>query len=191
MRTSARPLRCVTQRHDHIQEDTMEPRGLTPWLDRQRWLETTADALQPAVRRAFDALGPARRQVKNFLHGTWLGHPLHPVLTDIPLGAWTATVLLDTLRDRPDRPGVARAADVSLALGLAGAVGAAATGLTDWSDTDARPRRIGVAHAALNGGATLLFAASLLCRGRANREIGRGLAARRVSRGDRGRVPGR
>jgi nitrite reductase/ring-hydroxylating ferredoxin subunit/uncharacterized membrane protein len=154
----------------------MEPQGLTPWLDRQRWLDTTADALQPAVRRAFDALGPARRQVKNFLHGTWLGHPLHPVLTDIPLGAWTATLLLDAMGDRPGPAGVARAADVSLALGLAGAMGAAATGLTDWSDTDARPRRIGVAHAALNGGATLLFAASLLCRGRANRDIARGLA---------------
>ena len=153
----------------------MEQR-LTPWLDRQRWLDTTADALQPAVRRAFDALGPARRHVKNFLHGTWLGHPLHPALTDIPLGAWTTTLLLDALGDRPGRRGAARAADVSLALGLAGAVGAAATGLTDWSDTDARPRRIGVAHAALNGGATLLFAASLLCRGRANRDIGRGFA---------------
>jgi len=153
----------------------MEQR-LTPWLDRQRWLDTTADALQPAVRRAFDALGPARRHVKNFLHGTWLGHPLHPALTDIPLGAWTATLVLDAIGDRPGRPGVSRAADVSLGLGLAGAVGAAATGLTDWSDTDARPRRIGVAHAALNGGATLLFAASLLCRGRAHRDTGRGLA---------------
>jgi nitrite reductase/ring-hydroxylating ferredoxin subunit/uncharacterized membrane protein len=154
----------------------MDPRGLTPWLDRQRWLDTTAEALQPAVRRAFDALGPARRHVKNFLHGTWLGHPLHPALTDIPLGAWTATLLLDAIGDRRGRPGVARAADASLALGLAGAVGAAATGLTDWSDTDARPRRIGVAHAALNGGATLLFAGSLLCRRRADRELARGLA---------------
>jgi nitrite reductase/ring-hydroxylating ferredoxin subunit len=48
--------------------------------------------------------------------------------------------------------------------------------LTDWSDTDARPRRLGVAHAALNGGATLLFAGSLLCRASANRGVGRGLA---------------
>jgi nitrite reductase/ring-hydroxylating ferredoxin subunit/uncharacterized membrane protein len=154
----------------------MEPQGLMPWLGSQRWLDTTADALQPAVRSAFDALGPARRTVKNFLHGTWLGHPLHPVLTDIPLGAWTATLLLDAVGDRSDQPGVARAADVSLALGLAGAVGAAVTGLTDWSDTDARPRRIGVAHAALNGFATLLFAGSLVYRTRADRGVGRGLA---------------
>src|SRR5687768_4714645 len=154
----------------------MDSRTLTPWLDRQGWLDTTADALQPAVRSAFDALGPARRTIKNVLHGTWLGHPLHPALTDIPLGAWTATVLLDSIADRPQRRGVAQAADVSLALGLAGAVGAAITGLTDWSDTDGRPRRIGVAHAALNGSATVLIAGSLACRIGGNRAIGRGLA---------------
>ena len=118
----------------------MEPQGLTPWLDRQRWLDTTADALQPAVRRVFDALGPARSHVKNFLHWTWLGHPLHPALTDVPLGAWTATLLLDAMGDRPGQAGVARAADVSLALGLAGAVGAAATGLTDRKPTPTRAR---------------------------------------------------
>ncbi len=154
----------------------MDLRGITSWLDRQGWLDEAADALQPAVKGAFSALGPARRDVKNFLHGTWLGHPLHPVLTDIPLGAWTATLLLDAMGDRSGRSGVARAADASLALGLAGAVGAAVTGLTDWSETDARPRRVGIAHAALNAGATLLFAGSLLCRGRGLRGTGRGLA---------------
>ena len=154
----------------------MDLRWITAWVDGQGWLDPTADALQPAVKKAFDALGPARRDVKNFLHGTWLGHPLHPVMTDIPLGAWTATLLLDTLSDRRGRSGFARAADASLALGLAGAVGSAVTGLADWSETDARPRRLGVAHAALNVGATLLFTASLLSRGRGSRGAGRGLA---------------
>jgi nitrite reductase/ring-hydroxylating ferredoxin subunit/uncharacterized membrane protein len=154
----------------------MDLRWITAWVDGQGWLDPTADALQPAVKKAFDALGPARRDVKNFLHGTWLGHPLHPVMTDIPLGAWTATLLLDGLSDRRGRSGFARAADVSLALGLAGAVGSAVTGLTDWGETDARPRRLGVAHAVLNAGATLLFAGSLLCRGRGSRGSGRGLA---------------
>jgi hypothetical protein len=128
------------------------------------------------VRRALDALGPARRNVKNFLHGIWLGHPLHSVLTDIPIGAWTATLLLDTIGHRLGQSGLTRAADASLALGLAGAVGAAVTGLTDWSDTDARPRRVGVAPPALNGGATPLFTGSLLCRRHGNRGVGRGLA---------------
>lgn len=154
----------------------MDVRGMISWLDRQGWLDGVADALQPAVKGIFDGLGPARRDVKNFLHGTWLGHPLHPVLTDIPLGAWTATLLLDAMGDRRGGSGVARAADASLALGLAGAVGSAVTGLTDWNETDARPRRVGVAHAALNVGATLLFAGSLFCRGRGSRGAGRGLA---------------
>ena len=154
----------------------MDLRGLTSWLDRESWLDGAANLLQPAVKGIFDALGPARRDVKNFLHGTWLGHPLHPVMTDIPLGAWTATLLLDAIGDRRGQSGVARAADASLALGLAGAVGSAVTGLTDWSETDARPRRAGMAHAALNVSATLLFAGSLLCRGRGSRAAGRGLA---------------
>jgi nitrite reductase/ring-hydroxylating ferredoxin subunit/uncharacterized membrane protein len=173
----------------------MDLRWITAWVDEQGWLDTVADALQPAVKDAFTAPGgvrgtqrspakrslatitrPARRGVKNFLHGTWLGHPLHPVLTDIPLGAWTATLLLDALGDRRGRSGVARAADASLALGLAGALGSAVTGLTDWSETDGRPRRVGMAHAALNAGATLLFGGSLLCRGRGHRGTGRGLA---------------
>jgi nitrite reductase/ring-hydroxylating ferredoxin subunit/uncharacterized membrane protein len=154
----------------------MDLRWITAWVDGQSWLDPTADALQPAVKKAFDALAPARRDVKNFLHGTWLGHPLHPVMTDIPLGAWTATLLLDALSDRRGRSGFARAADASLALGLAGALGSAVTGLADWSETDARPRRLGVAHAVLNVGATLLFTASLLSRARGSRGAGRGLA---------------
>ena len=147
------------------------------WLDKQDWLDTAADAAQQSVKQSLDSLGPARNVVKDALHGKWLGHPLHPVLTDIPLGAWTATVMLDAVEDRGVAPGVAQAADGTLALGLAGAVGAAVTGLTDWSDTDGRPRRVGLAHAALNVGATLLFGASLVCRRRGNRPAGHVLAA--------------
>ncbi|MDQ2970590.1 MAG: Rieske 2Fe-2S domain-containing protein [Acidobacteriota bacterium] len=154
----------------------MHLRDIYGAIGEQAWLDRIADGLQPAVGGFFDGLGPSRRRVKNFLHGTWLGHPLHPVLTDIPIGAWTVTLLLDSLDRGPDRPGLRRAADVSLALGLAGAVGSAITGLTDWSATDARPRRIGVAHALLNSGATLLFAASLFSRRRRRRFTGRGLA---------------
>ncbi|HKA36235.1 MAG TPA: Rieske (2Fe-2S) protein [Thermoanaerobaculia bacterium] len=154
----------------------MDLRLVTDWLDRQRWLESTANIVQPAVKGFFDGLGPARRTVKNFLHGTWLDHPLHPVMTDLPLGAWTATLLLDAMDAGRGRSGLARAADASLALGLLGAAGSAATGLTDWSETDARPRRLGVAHAVLNTSAALLFAGSLLSRRSGRRAAGRSLA---------------
>jgi nitrite reductase/ring-hydroxylating ferredoxin subunit/uncharacterized membrane protein len=152
----------------------MDPRDVTTWIDEQQWLEKAANAVQPAVKAFFDALGPRRRDIKNFLHGTWLGHPLHPVLTDLPLGAWTVTLLLDALEEAG--PGFGPAADASLALGLAGALGSAVTGLTDWSETDARPRRVGMAHAALNASATLLFAGSLLLRLSGRRATGRRLA---------------
>ncbi len=155
----------------------MDRTGLIHWLDSKEWLDTTAQAVQQTVGRVFDALGPAGPQVKNALNGTWLGHPLHPALTDIPLGAWTATVMLDAVAERTGSAGVARASDAALELGLVGAVGAAVTGAADWKDTDARPRRVGLAHAALNVGATLLFGGSLVCRATGNRAAGRGLAA--------------
>lgn len=56
-------------------------------IEKQEWLDKTADVVQPAVLNAFSAAGETGRKLKNFLHGTWLGHPLHPVITDIPIGA--------------------------------------------------------------------------------------------------------
>jgi len=151
-------------------------RDFYDWVASQKWLDPVADAVQPAVKGAFDGLGTAGPVVKNALHGTWLGHPLHPVLTDLPIGAWSVTLLLDAIDDGEGRSGVARAADASLLLGLAGAAGAAVTGLTDLSDTDARPRRAGMGHAILNVGATLLFTASYVARRNGNRSTGRALA---------------
>src|SRR5256886_12285433 len=65
------------------------------FIDRQRWLEPVADVLQKSVAGRYKLLGNAGRALKTFVHGTWLGHPLHPVLTDIPIGAWTIAVLFD------------------------------------------------------------------------------------------------
>src|ERR671936_876851 len=77
-------------------------------IERQDWLETIGNRLQGAVSAAFSAGGDVGRRVRDFLHGTWLGHPLHPVLTDVPIGAWTTAVLLDaldTLSEREYGPG--------------------------------------------------------------------------------------
>ena len=60
----------------------------------QRWLNEASDALAPAVRRTLERTAPGAK-LKDFLHGAWLGHPLHPVLTDVPVGAWTTAVVLD------------------------------------------------------------------------------------------------
>jgi nitrite reductase/ring-hydroxylating ferredoxin subunit/uncharacterized membrane protein len=144
-------------------------------IEQQQWLEPVETGLQKAVTSAYDAAGPAGRQVKNFLHGVWLGHPLHPVLTDIPIGAWTATMVLDILEASGDKrcgPG----ADATLKVGLVGAGAAAVAGLTDWQATDGPARRVGVVHGLLNVTAFTLYTASLLARNRRNRKAGRALA---------------
>src|SRR5437870_5874425 len=115
-------------------------------IERQEWLAPLEEGLQRAVSAAFQAGGAAGHAVKNFLHGTWLGHPLHPVLTDVPLGVWTATLVLDAWETLTGRDDLAPGADVALGLGLAAAVPAAAAGLTDWQHTDGQSRRIGVTH---------------------------------------------
>jgi nitrite reductase/ring-hydroxylating ferredoxin subunit/uncharacterized membrane protein len=144
-------------------------------IERQEWLDIVGDRLQKAVGAAFQAGGDVGRRVRDFLHGTWLGHPLHPVLTDIPLGAWTAALVLDAASTR-DR-GLARAADAAIGVGIAGAASAAVTGLADWQHTSGGDRRVGMGHALLNTTALALYAASLTLRRSGVRGPGRGLAA--------------
>ena len=64
-------------------------------LTDQPALDTIAQPLSQAIRSTFETAGPAGQQVKDALHGVWLGHPLHPVLTDVPIGAWTTALALD------------------------------------------------------------------------------------------------
>ena len=64
----------------------------------QAWLDPVAVSIQKAVGAAYEALGPPGQSIKNVMHGTTaLGHPLHPALTDVPVGAWTVGVLADWL----------------------------------------------------------------------------------------------
>jgi nitrite reductase/ring-hydroxylating ferredoxin subunit/uncharacterized membrane protein len=144
-------------------------------LERQEWLEPVESGLQKSVAGTFEAAGPAGRAVRNFLHGVWLGHPLHPVLTDIPIGAWTAAMVLDAM-DAAGNKGCARGADLAIKVGLVGAAGAAVAGLTDWQATDGRARRVGVVHGLLNVAATAFFTASMFSRKSGNRGAGRGFA---------------
>jgi nitrite reductase/ring-hydroxylating ferredoxin subunit/uncharacterized membrane protein len=144
-------------------------------IERQGWLDPLGDRLQPAVAGLYRAGGETGRVIRDMLHGTWLGHPLHPVLTDIPLGAWTVALVLDAMDNGRGR-GFSRTADASIGLGLAGAVGAAATGLTDWHHTANGDRRTGLVHGLLNTAATALYAGSFLLRRRGSRAAGQGLA---------------
>ena len=137
-------------------------------------LDRVAEPLSKAVRGAYAAAGPAGARAKNTLHGVWLGHPLHPVFTDVPIGAWTTALALDSAANG-DR-GMRRAATFAMGVGLAGAAGAAVTGLTDWSETNGRSRRTGLLHGLLNIAATTLFAAAFIRRRGDSDAGGRGLA---------------
>ncbi len=139
-------------------------------------LKPIEESLQKLVHKAFASGGMGGQAVRNFLNGTWLGEPLHVVLTDIPIGAWTVALVFDCLDLVSKKREFAIAADTSIAIGLLGAVGAAATGVTDWQDVDAPARRLGLIHGLLNVSATALFVTSLVLRNKKSRTSGRIIA---------------
>lgn len=143
-------------------------------LAKHPWVKSLADGLGKAAQTLFrDSGGP----IEDALHGVWLGHPLHPALTDIPIGAWSVAVLLDAAEVVTDNRGFGAAADLTIGVGVAGAVSAAAAGLADWSRLgEGEAKRVGAVHAALNTAATGLYLASLASRKGGARGLGRLLA---------------
>jgi nitrite reductase/ring-hydroxylating ferredoxin subunit/uncharacterized membrane protein len=143
----------------------------------QPWLDEVGQPLSGAVRALFRNAGPLGQAVKNALHGVWLGHPLHPVLTDVPIGAWTTALALDAREVATGDAAYGRGADFAVGVGLVAAVGAAVTGLNDWSETGGRARRVGLLHGLLNLSATAMVAASYVLRRSGSRPAGRSCAA--------------
>jgi uncharacterized membrane protein len=99
-------------------------------------------------------------QARSVLRGEQLGHALHPLLTDFPLGAWMCTSLLDVFGGRRARG----AATALLGFGLAGAVPTVLAGLVEWQATTGAARRVGLVHAVVNGSALALYTSSLRAR---------------------------
>jgi nitrite reductase/ring-hydroxylating ferredoxin subunit len=152
--------------------DDMESTNALVRIADQPALDRVARPVSDAIRGAYSRAGEAGHIAKNTLHGVWLGHPLHPVFTDVPLGAWTAGLVLDAVAAKRRDRGMARAADVAMAVGLAGAAASAVTGLTDWSEVDGHSRRIGLVHGLLNIAATTLYAVGLALRKKGARSAG-------------------
>lgn len=136
----------------------------------QTWLDGLSDRLQPVVREAVAGTG---RRGADLLDGVWLGAPLHPALTDVPVGALSAAVALDGVAMATGSRTVARQADGALAVSVAGALAAAATGLSDWRHMRGEKRRLAALHGLLNVAGLAFNATSLGLRLGGRRRAGR------------------
>jgi nitrite reductase/ring-hydroxylating ferredoxin subunit/uncharacterized membrane protein len=133
-------------------------------LETSRLLDRTGKLLTNAFARLVPAGG-----LKDLLSGTWLGHPVHPILTDIPIGAWTASMAFDVIGGERSR----RASDSLVGLGILAAVPTAVTGLSELADTvDRKERSLAAAHALGNVAALLLYSFSYVARKRGRRGAG-------------------
>lgn len=137
---------------------------LVEQLERARSLDPLASRLATLVD---GALPDGKRRA--LLEGRWLGHALHPVLSDVPIGSWSSSVVLDHLGGAAAESG----ADLLIGVGLAAALPTAISGWADWSRTDRAQQRVGLVHAATNISAVLLFALSLRARRRGRRNSGK------------------
>ncbi|MEU1605438.1 Rieske 2Fe-2S domain-containing protein [Micromonospora matsumotoense] len=134
-------------------------------LEQTAALDRVGDRLQRAVQAT---LRPQR--VRDLLHGVFLGHPLHPAMVQVPVGAWISAAVVDLL------PGQRRAATTLVALGTVSAVPAAVAGLNDWAELSRDQRRVGLVHAAANTVGLTLYAGSLAARLNGRHGVGRVLA---------------
>ena len=159
------PTRLVTWHDD-----------LVVWVDQLGWLRAVNDwltaALVPFRERHQDNLA------LELLHGgRWVGHPLHPALSDLPVGLWTGATLLDmTDRGPAPRSGLDAAGMLSAA-GIVASCATALTGLSDWTVSNEQDRRIGLFHGLLNTAALGLQCASLGTRMTGHRSTARALGA--------------
>ena len=157
------PARLVTWHSDVV-----------AWVDQLGWLRSLNDWLT-------GALAPVRERYQDnlaleLMHGgRWVGHPLHPALSDLPVGLWTGATLLDFTDHRPAPEAGVDAAGILSAAGIAGACGAALTGLSDWTVSNEQDRRVGLFHGLLNTVALGLQCASLGTRMAGHRSTARAL----------------
>ena len=128
------------------------------WLARLiAWQDRWATPLGEFNHRWLTALFRPIRPVKDLLHGTWLGHPVHAAITDVPIGALLAAVLLDLL-------GYGAAADVAIVVTIAAMLASAVSGAADYTDTDGTARSRATVHATLMVVALLVLLVSLAMR---------------------------
>jgi nitrite reductase/ring-hydroxylating ferredoxin subunit/uncharacterized membrane protein len=147
-----------------VEEDEMAEPVIDRWLRRQGWLDGLAEAIQGVVGGVYSILGRPGRALKNLLHGTAVfHHPLHPAVTDVPIGAWMVGVVADVAAHYSSRVPT-EAGDLALAVGLAVALVAALSGYTDFHETYGHERRVAVTHGVVMTVVVVLEAVSLALR---------------------------
>jgi nitrite reductase/ring-hydroxylating ferredoxin subunit len=145
------------------------PTPLEPLIDKVEGAAALDAPAKAVAKRVRSTISPGA--LKDAISGTWLGHALHPMLTDVVIGSFTSATLLDVFGD-----GDGAASERLITIGMAAYAPTALTGANDWADAepvDDGVRRAGLVHAALNSGALTLYAASLVARRRGAR--GRGV----------------
>jgi nitrite reductase/ring-hydroxylating ferredoxin subunit len=140
-------------------------RQLLKRIERARALDGISDRLQAAAQAVVQP-----QAVQDALHGVWLGHPLHPVLVQVPVGAFVSAAVLDLV------PGGRKAATTLIAVGTASAPPAILAGWLDWSQMTKDRRRVGLVHATANAIAVGLYIGSLVARRNGQWARGRALA---------------
>ncbi|MEU6911812.1 Rieske 2Fe-2S domain-containing protein [Streptomyces olindensis] len=135
------------------------------WLLDRLEREPRADAVIDTLRKGVRALPLGRG--RDLLHGRWLGHPVHPLMVQVPIGSWLSAAVLDL------RPGHSRESGVLVGVGLAAVAPTALAGWVDWADLHPQQQRVGLVHALSNTAAVGLYAASLASRARGRETAGR------------------
>ena len=107
--------------------------------------------------RWLTALFHSIRPIQGFLNGTWLGHPVHAAVTDVPVGAMTVSIVADLISQHV-------VADVSMVIGVLAMVAAAVTGLADYAEVDGNARYRATVHGTVMVVALLVYVLSLLIR---------------------------
>lgn len=135
-------------------------------------LKQVGTSVKETIHNAILSGGKPARDIADLLHGTWLGHPLHSVLTDVTVGAWVFSAVFDVLAVASGRRSMEDAADTMTTIGVASAVPTALAGITDYSGIKEDAVAYGAAHGILNTIALTCYVLSVRARRADKREEG-------------------
>lgn len=147
---------------------------IAPAVADREWpiLDRLADRTQPIIQSMIDRY----RGVADVLDGVWLSAPLHPAITDLPIGAAVTAALLDGFAAMTGSRDADGHADAALQVAVLGSAGAAVTGLAEWRWLHGGKRRPASVHGLMNVAGVALNVGSLAARGAGRRRLGRALS---------------